>query len=396
MEVCVIMEIQLRDYQEKAANAAVIFFKNHSKNNGIIIMPTGSGKSIVLAAIAERLNSRLLVFCPSSEILRQNYSKAKAFGLDCSMYSASTEKMTLSKVTFVTIGTVKNLASMFNEFEYICIDECHLVNSKKGMYKNFLAAINKKVIGLSATPYRLSSYMGGSMLKFLTRTRPRIFSEVLYVCQTSELLAKGYLADLKYYDLTAINLENVMSNSTGADYDENSLKLEYKRCDFFTKLTNATLRVLKPKSGIPRKGVLVFTRFVEEAENLVRELRSRNVPADIVTGETPKKEREWMLERFKSGEIKVIANAQVLTTGFDYPELDTVIMARPTKSLALYYQCVGRAIRPFKGKDAWVIDLCGNYKRFGKVSDLKVDIEKPNSQLWCVKSNGKILTNRVF
>lgn len=390
------MEIQLRDYQEKAANAAVIFFKNHSKNNGIIIMPTGSGKSIVLAAIAERLNSRLLVFCPSSEILRQNYSKAKAFGLDSSMYSASTEKMTLSKVTFVTIGTVKNLASMFNEFEYICIDECHLVNSKKGMYKNFLAAINKKVIGLSATPYRLSSYMGGSMLKFLTRTRPRIFSEVLYVCQTSDLLAKGYLADLKYYDLTAINIENVRSNSTGADYDEKSLKLEYERSGFFDKLTTTTLRVLKPKNGIPRKGVLVFTRFVEEAENLVEKLKIKGVSAAIVTGTTPKIEREKLLNDFKNGKIKVVANVGVLVVGFDFPALDTVILARPTKSLAWYYQAVGRCIRPFKDKNAWVIDLAGNYKRFGKVSDLKIDVEKPNSQLWCVKSNGKILTNRIF
>ena len=183
---------------------------------------------------------------------------------------------------------------------------------------------------------------------------------------------------------------------TGADYDEKSLKLEYERSGFFDKLTTTTLRVLKPKNGIPRKGGLVFTRFVEEAENLVEKLKIKGVPVAIVTGDTPKSEREWIIEKFKSGELKVIANAQVLTTGFDYPELDTIIMARPTKSLALYYQCVGRAIRPFKGKDGWIIDLCGNYKRFGKVSDLKIDVEKPHSQLWCVKSNGKILTNRMF
>ena len=391
------MKFQLRSYQKEASDAAVQAFQSTRKINGLIIVSTGGGKSLIIADIASRLNAPLIVLCPSKEILEQNYSKLQSYGIfDCGCYSASVGCKDINRITFATIGSVINRMEDFKHFKYVMIDEAHVVNSKGGMYEKFINSQDRQVIGLTATPYRLSSYMGGSMLKFLTKTRPRIFSEVLYVCQTSELLAKGYLADLKYYDLTAINLENVMSNSTGADYDENSLKLEYKRCDFFTKLTNATLRVLKPKSGIPRKGVLVFTRFVEEAENLVRELRSRNVPADIVTGDTPKKEREWMLERFKSGEIKVIANAQVLTTGFDYPELDTVIMARPTKSLALYYQCVGRAIRPFKGKDAWVIDLCGNYKRFGKVSDLKVDVEKPNSQLWCVKSNGKILTNRVF
>lgn len=391
------MKYQLRDYQKQASDAAVKAFKSSKKTNGLIIVSTGGGKSLIIADIASRLDSPLLVFQPSKEILQQNFAKLQNYGIfDCGCYSASVGRKDINRITFATIGSVINHMDDFEHFKYVIIDESHVVNSKGGMYEKFINSQDRQVVGLTATPYRLSSYMGRSMLKFLTRTRPRIFSEVLYVCQTSDLLAKGYLADLKYYDLTAINLDNVRSNSTGADYDENSLKLEYQRSGFFDKLTTTTLRVLKPKSGVPRKGILVFTRFVEEAENLVRKLKSMNITADVVTGNTSKSDREWMLEKFKSGEIKVIANAQVLTTGFDYPELDTVIMARPTKSLALYYQCVGRAIRPFKGKDGWIIDLCGNYSRFGKVSDLKIDVEKPHSQLWCVKSNGKILTNRMF
>ncbi|EFA98138.1 DEAD/DEAH box helicase [Hoylesella timonensis] len=391
------MKYILRDYQKQASDAAVKSFKSSKKINGLIIVSTGGGKSLIIADIASRLDSPLLVFQPSKEILQQNFAKLQSYGiLDCGCYSASVGSKDINRITFATIGSVMNHMEDFKHFKYVLVDEAHVINSKGGMYEKFINAEERHVIGLTATPYRLSSYMAGSMLKFLTRTRPRIFSEVLYVCQTSDLLAKGFLADLKYYDLTAINLDNVRSNSTGADYDEKSLKMEYERSGFFDKLTTTTLRVLKPKSGVPRKGILVFTRFVEEAENLVRKLRSINIPAEVVTGNTSKSDREWMLEKFKSGEIKVIANAQVLTTGFDYPELDTVIMARPTKSLALYYQCVGRAIRPFKGKDGWIIDLCGNYRRFGKVSDLKIDVEKPNSQLWCVKSNGKILTNRMF
>lgn len=391
------MKYTLRDYQKQASDAAVKSFLSSKKSNGVIIVSTGGGKSLIIADIASKLNSPLIVLCPSKEILQQNFEKLQSYGiLDYGCYSASVGCKDINRITFATIGSVMNHMDDFSHFKYVLIDEAHVVNSKGGMYEKFINSQDRQVVGLTATPYRLSSYMGGSMLKFLTRTRPRIFSEVLYVCQTSDLLAKGYLADLKYYDLTAINIENVRSNSTGADYDEKSLKLEYERSGFFDKLTTTTLRVLKPKNGIPRKGVLVFTRFVDEAENLVRKLRSKNIPADIVTGDTPKSEREWILEKFKSGEIRVVANAQVLTTGFDYPELDTIIMARPTKSLALYYQCVGRAIRPFKGKDGWIIDLCGNYKRFGKVSDLKIDVEKPHSQLWCVKSNGKILTNRIF
>ena len=91
----------------------------------------------------------------------------------------------------------------------------------------------------------------------------------------------------------------------------------------------------------------------------------------------------------------MVANASVLTTGFDYPELDTVVMARPTMSLAMYYQIVGREIRPHKDKQAWFIDLCGNINRFGKVEDLRL-IDENGRGKWAVFSNGKQLTNVIF
>ncbi|SFG55224.1 intein N-terminal splicing region [Prevotella sp. KH2C16] len=333
------MKYVLRDYQKQASDAAVKAFQSTKKTNGLIIVSTGGGKSLIIADIASRLDSPLLVFQPSKEILQQNFAKLQSYGiLDCGCYSASVGCKDINRITFATIGSVMNHMEDFKHFKYVLIDEVHVVNSKGGMYEKFINSQDRQVVGLTATPYRLSSYMGGSMLKFLTRTRPRIFSEVLYVCQTSDLLAKGYLADLKYYDLTAINMDNVRSNSTGADYDEKSLKMEYERSGFFDKLTTTTLRVLKPKSGIPRKGVLVFTRFVEEAESLVEKLKIKGISAAIVTGATTKAERESILQDFKNGIVKVVANVGTLTTGFDYPELDTVILGRPTKSLALYYQ----------------------------------------------------------
>ena len=284
----------------------------------------------------------------------------------------------------------------FSRFRNIIIDECHMVNSKAGQYKEFLEAADRRVIGLTATPYRLCSYQGGSILKFLTRTKPRIFSDVLYYCQISDLLGKGYLANLHYYDCTKLDMSRVRPNSTGADYDDKSLKLEYERIGFKDQLSSTVIRVLHPKSGVPRKGILVFTRYIDEAELLVKRLQTVGVKSAIVTGETPKRERESILAQFKSGEIKVVSNVGTLTTGFDYPELDTVILGRPTKSLALYYQMVGRAIRPFKDKDGWVVDLGGNYKRFGKVADLKIGIEYGSQRKWAVYSQGKQLTNVLF
>lgn len=391
------MVYTLRPYQKQASDAAVQAFKSKSESNGILVLPTGAGKSLIVADIAHRLDGPLLILQPSKEILQQNFAKLQSYGCwDADIYSASVGRKQINRITFATIGSVMNHMDDFAHFRNVIIDECHGVNSKGGMYEEFIHAVPRKVVGLTATPFRLGRGADGmSMLKFLTRTKPRIFSKVLYCCQVSELLAKGYLSELSYYDLTAINLEMVKTNSTGADYDEKSLKLEYERSGFYDKLAITTLRVLKPKSGVPRKGVLVFTRFTEEADNLVEKLMVKGIRAAIVTGETPKREREEILEQFKEGEIKVVANVGVLTTGFDYPELDTVIMGRPTKSLSMWYQCVGRAIRPYKGKVGWVIDLGGTYRRFGAVSDLKIDCP-PGSTKWAVFSRGRQLTNVSF
>ena len=148
---------------------------------------------------------------------------------------------------------------------------------------------------------------------------------------------------------------------------------------------------MSPKNGRKRNGILVFTRFLKEAQRLADEIDG----CAMVSGETPKAEREQILEGFKAGNIKVVVNVGVLTTGFDYPELDTIVMARPTKSLSLWYQIVGRAIRPSPLKEkGWVIDLCGNLNRFGRVQDLVLVEPKPN--MWQVQSNGRQLTNVLF
>ena len=148
------MSYVLRDYQQKASDAAVNFFANKAKkNNAIMVLPTGVGK-----------------LC--------------SYGiLDCSIYSASFGRKEISRITFATIGSVVNHPELFQHFRNIIIDECHLVNPKEGMYKSFLSMLKCKVLGLTATPYRLSSSRDfGSMLKFITRTRPCVFSEV--ICQS--------------------------------------------------------------------------------------------------------------------------------------------------------------------------------------------------------------------
>jgi len=424
------MKYQLRDYQQEASDAAIRFFQNANDRGGILVLPTGSGKSLCVADIAFRLDGNVLVFQPSKEILEQNYAKLRSYGVeDCSIYSASFNKKEISRITFATIGSVKSHMEDFNHFRYIIIDECHQVNAEAGMYKDFFDCAKRKILGLTATPYRLSTSLNyydeegkqvfrprdeekqeefdelvyrhkirmenKCILKFLTRTRTRVFHDVIYKVDISTLLNRGYLARMQYFDLSLMNHSSLKRNSTGRDFDDKALLSQYKSTGLATHLIDVVRRLQVPKSGIPRKGILVFTKFIEESEKLCQ-----SIPGCVmITGSTKKSERERILKDFREGRIKVVTNVGVLTTGFDYPELDTVVIARPTMSLALYYQIVGRAIRPHPDKESsWIVDLCGNYKRFGRVEDLH--LEEPRGGEYIItgapENQVKQLTNVYF
>lgn len=384
------MKYELRDYQREAVEAAVRFFKSPAQFNGIEVLPTGSGKSLVIANIALALDAPVLIFQPSKEILEQNYAKLCSYGFDdVGIYSASFGRKEIRPITFATIRSVKNCPEYFRQFKYVIVDECHYVNASEGMYRRFFDAIKCKILGLTATPYRLySSKNFGSQLKFITRTRPRIFSEVIYQVQIGDLLRRGYLSEMNYYQLNIVDTSKLQLNSIGSDYSDESLKQYYIDNKFNDSLENVVKRLLKAN----RTSILVFTKFIDEARNLTESLGSI---AEIVSGETPKKKREAALENFKKGRVKVVANVGVLTTGFDFPELATVVMARPTMSLALWYQICGRAIRPYKEKVSWIVDLCGNYKRFGKVDQLYLHDTTKRGQ-WAVFSGNRQLTNVWF
>lgn len=380
---------ELRDYQKQAVDVAVNFFQTGNKKNGIIVLPTGAGKSLVIANIAYRLDAPVLIFQPSKEILEQNYEKLCSYGvMDVGIFSASFGRKEVRKITFATIGSVKSHKDYFRLFRYVIIDECHGVNAEAGMYKDFIETIQCKVLGLTATPYRLySSRFYGSMLRFITRTNPRIFNEMLYAVQVRTLLNRGYLAPMNYYQLNIVDTSRLKVNSTGADFTDASVRRYYREIKFNDSLENVIRRLLV--AG--RSSILVFTRFIDEANHIARTFSDC---AAVVSSDTSKTDRENILRLFKNKQIKVVANVGVLTTGFDFPELATVVLARPTMSLALYYQMCGRAIRPFPGKVSWVVDLCGNYKRFGRVDDLELRQTKPG--IWAVFTGAKQLTNVYF
>lgn len=376
-----------RPYQVEAIDSALSYFHGKANHNAFQILPTGSGKSVIIANIAKELKEQTIIFQPSKEILQQNLKKYMSYGMRAGVYSASAGSKFVEKVTFATIGSVAKKHHLFKNVKHIIMDECHLLNASDGMYHDFIKSVpNASLMGFTATPYRLSASFEGAQLKFLNRTSPRIFNKVDYYIQNDVLFNAGHLAKLEYFSFDTIDRTQLQMNGSGTDFTDASLKAYYRKIGMPQLTINYARRVLQK-----RKNLLIFCSLISEANEV-----SRGIEGSVVlTGETETKERERILSQFTKGIIKCVINVGVLTTGFDYPELEAVLIARSTMSLALYYQIVGRGMRPHPDKEScWIIDLGGNIKFFGKIETMQIRINEKG--LYSIWNGGKQLTNVAF
>jgi DNA repair protein RadD len=383
----------LRSYQREAVDAALACLAKG--RNGILVEPTGSGKSLVIAGICTEAGGKTIVLQPTREILEQNKEKMEAFGVtDIGVYSASLNRKDLGAITFATIGSVFRKPEIFQAFGFdrIIVDECHAVNSKGGMYEKFITDLGLPTLGLTATPYRLRSYIdaygNGSKVtesRILTRTRPRIFDHIIHITQVGRLFGDGNLCPLNYqaglpYDATEIKL-----NKSQTDYDEGDLER-------YNAVKDVPGQVVEAVRRIDAKHVLAFLPFIAESELVLAGLRAAGISCATVTAKTPKKERKQMLDDFRAGRVRCVVNVGVLTTGFDFPQLDCVILGRPTRSLALYYQMTGRGVRPAPGKaGCLLIDLCDNARRFGRIETFYL-FDQNGREMWRLESDKGFIT----
>lgn len=387
---------QLRPYQKQAEEAAVEFFKSAERTKPILVLPTGAGKSLVIAFVVKQLEGNVLILQPSKELLEQNYRKYDAAiqghpELErASIYSASVGIKERGRVTFATIGSIYKCPEVFADTHYIIVDECHFVPPQSGsMYTQLFKSLpGAKVLGLTATPYRLKTYndpFNGkkfSKINLLLRERPQFFNRFLTIVQTKQMYDEGYLSPVNYVSM-AWDGSFLKFNSTGAEYSDASMKEAMERNAILTKIPGILDQAFKKG----RRACLVFVRTVEEA----RQLAAVTPFADYIHAETPKKERDAIIKAFKGGGIKTLFNVSVLTTGFDYPELDTIIIARPTMSLALFVQMVGRGIRLADGKDhCTLIDMCGNLQKFGKLEELRIEDDEHAG--WVLRNDKQIIS----
>lgn len=363
------MGFTLRDYQEEAVEACLEILTNDKKScKELVVLCTGDGKSLVQAEVANRLDYPLIILCPSKELLEQNSLKLKQFGVEHTICSASAGKREISKLTLATIGSIKNNWQEFKKLNVkgLLIDEAHLgVKSGSAIRKFIKLAGIEKVCGLTATPCVLESSMNGASIKMLNRTKWKLFTDIRYVHQIQDSVKRGFWTPIVYRNI-AIDESMLVNNSNGSDYTIESQKRFYKSNDINGKIVEE-LRIIQSEG---RKSTIIFVPTISEAEDLYSKIPN----SGIVHSKMSKSERVFMVNAFKNLEIPVIINCGILQIGFDHPLLDSIINGKPTKSVNLYYQICGRIVRIHKNKkNGLLVDMAGNFNRFGKIEDFTFD-----------------------
>ena len=362
--------MNLRDYQVEPVAIGIEFFNTPKMAPSIIVAPTAFGKSIVIAYIAKGINEKVLVIQPSKELLEQNYNKLINLGGKASIYSASMGEKEIGDITYATIGSIINIAWKFRELGItkVIIDECdRYPRDKNGQLRKFIDGMKAThVLGLTATPLKLQTNMGEagpySKLVMLTNRSKHgtFFKHIIHVSQIEEIVKMGFWTPLEYqsYDFDTGAL---VYNSSGAEYTNDSIARAYENQNLQDKI------VKKVRELQDRKSILVAVPTIEQATQLAGKIPS----AAVVHGETPTGERNRIIEEFRNQKIRVIVQVNVLTVGFDYPELDCLITGRPTASISWWYQFVGRGTRIHDNKqNCLVVDFVGAVDKFGKVESL--------------------------
>lgn len=367
-------KLTLRPYQQQAIEK--ILWAQQLVGNDLVCLPTGAGKSIVIAYLAKELNRDILILQPSKEILEQNYEKLSHYvdPSEIGIYSASMDRKDFGKYTFATIQSIYKKPEEFAHFKNVIIDECHMVNPSNldGMFTKFLSQIGQpKVVGFTATPYRMSmmyrhdetaGMQAITTTKLINRLRGGFWRRIIFNIDNIDLVGQDYLVPLRYIDKSVIRHKDIPLNVSHSEFDLEAFQrlIVDKHEEIMTALYFAEHL---------SRNVLVFCSSVDQAETLAKEVEN----GAVVSAKTSKKERESIIRLFKAGRIKTVFNVGVLTTGFDHPELDCIVLLRPTRSLALYYQMLGRGVRKAEGKKfCRIVDLTGTVEGMGRIETIRV------------------------
>ena len=367
----------LRPYQQRSIDALYQWWVNRP-GHPICTLPTGAGKSVVIAELCRLLfdtwpeeHPRTVVLVPSKELAEQNAAKLRAMlptHLSVGYYSASLgRKAPSADVIVATIGSVYKDSHLLGNIKCVVIDECHLVSpngADAGRYRQFLRDLGKlcqfRVVGYTATPFR-----GDGV--WLTDGEDPLFSGMACNIPVQELLDAGHLSPLvRPMDAIKTQIDTSGIKTTSGDYNLHDLA---ERVDHYLEPIAAEAVTLAAE----RKKWIAFCPSVENAKQLAVILHDgHGIVARVVTGDTSKTDREHLIAEFRAGRIRCLITVLALATGFDVPDVDCILWLRPTKSPVLYVQGAGRGLRIAEGKtDCLWLDFSDTTERLGPVDTIK-------------------------
>lgn len=375
----------LRPYQSDSVKAVIHYFRHHT-TPAVIVLPTGAGKSLVIAELARLAKGRVLVLAHVKELVEQNHAKYEGYGLQGAVFAAGLgRKETDQQVVFASVqSVVRNLDAFKNQFSLLVIDECHRVpDEKSSSYQKVITHLSElnpgiKVLGLTATPYRLGM---GWIYQYHTRGQvrseePRFFRDCIFELPIRYLLDEAFLTPARMVDAPVLSYDfSQLKPANTGRYKEAELDMVIEQSKRATpQIVQQIIQLAQQKQG-----VMIFAATVRHAQEIVRLLPNNETA--IVIGDTPPPERDTIIKQFKQRQIKFLVNVSVLTTGFDAPHVDLIAILRPTESISLYQQIVGRGLRLSAGKtECLVLDYAGNnYDLYQpEVGEPKPD---PNSEI---------------
>jgi superfamily II DNA or RNA helicase len=346
--------MELREYQKECVEAIQQMETGEKK---IVYIATGGGKTIIMSELARRTNGRILVIVGSTELREQTIDKMiQVCGDDISIGSVQGGLNEVDKN--IIVATRQSLTHpkshrmedilVAGSFDYVLIDEAHQAVSQ---VKRVLEVVgtNCKIIGFTATPFN----------KLMTD----IFDDFVFTKDIESLIDENYLCEPRCYRIpTNTDISGV--RSVGGEFVQSDLERTVNNNDRNLVVVKAYM-----DKAINRKHCIVFATGIDHAMNLAECFNINGISAKSIDSTIDSDERKQTLEDFKNGKFKVLVNVSILTTGFDFKPIDTIIQARPTKSKILYTQCIGRGLRIAEGKeDCLILDIVDNSNKFNLLS----------------------------
>ena len=363
--------LTLRPYQRAALDALYQYWE-HQGCNGLIVLPTASGKSLVMAALCQELlklypKLRIGIVAHIKELIAQNYSELKTLWSEApaGIYSAGLGcRDTDQRILFCGIQSVFDKLEQLGSFDLIIVDEAHLISKNfQTMYGKFFAAARQRmpdlrIVGLTASPWRLDSGR-------LDQGKDRIFDKIVYEINVKRLIDQDYLCPLiSKATITALNVAGVRKR--GGEFIPGELEAAVDK----DPITRAAAKEIV-QYGEGRRSWLVFCAGISHARHVCEELCALGVQASCVFGETSKAERDQLILDFRNSRIKCLVSVNTLGTGLNVPQVDLIALLRPTASAGLFLQQCGRGFRKAIGKsNCLILDFARNTARHGPVDTI--------------------------